>query len=76
LSTILLVKPTFTKPPVLDNGVLKVAGVFPTTPMNIAFEATYENINGRLRMAGLKITPVKAEDLAGPKAGQQVDPQP
>jgi len=76
MSTILLVKPSFTKPPVLSNGVLKVAGVFPTAPTRIAFEATYVSVNGRMRLAGLKITPVKSEAEVGTTSGKKVDKEP
>lgn len=76
MSTVLLVKPSFTKPPVLSNGVLKVVGFFPTAPTRIAFEATYASVNGRMRLAGLKITPVKAEAEAGTTSGKKVDKQP
>ena len=76
MSTVLLVKPRFTKPPVLSDGVLKVAGFFPTAPTRIAFEATYASVNGRMRLAGLKITPLKAEAGAGTTSGNKVDKQP
>ncbi|MGE0240002.1 MAG: hypothetical protein AB7F09_16900 [Parvibaculaceae bacterium] len=76
MSTILLVKPSFTTPPALDKGVLKVAGVFPTSPTQIAFQATYVNVKGRMRLAGLKITPTKAAADAATTAGKKADQQP
>lgn len=73
LSPVLLVKPVFRKPPVLAKGVLQVTGVFPTKPTRIAFEATYMSVEGRMRLAGLKITPMKNEAATGTNSGKKVD---
>ncbi|MFO0994532.1 MAG: hypothetical protein U1E67_21670 [Hyphomicrobiales bacterium] len=68
MSALMMLKPTFTKPPVVENGQLKVVGFFPTTPIRINFAISYAQQNGQARIATLNITPAKVTAAAGDAA--------
>lgn len=68
MSALLMLKPTFSKPPVVENGQLRIVGFFPTTPMRIDFAMTFAQQNGQPRIAGLALNPVKATAAAGGNA--------
>lgn len=64
MSALTLLKPIFTKPPVVENGQLRIFGYFPTTPIQINFTMTYAQQNGQPRLAGVSITPVNVTGSA------------
>jgi len=64
MSALTMIKPVFARPPAIENGQLKIAGYFATTPIQINFTMTYAEQNGQPRLAGVSITPVKADAAA------------
>lgn len=70
MSALLMLKPTFAKPPVVENGQLKIVGYFPTTPMRINFSITFAQQNGQPRIAGLALSPAKATAAADGTTGK------
>lgn len=68
LSALMMLKPVFTNPPVIDNGQLRIAGYFATTPIRINFTMSFAQQNGVPRIANLNIVPVKATAAAGDEA--------
>jgi len=64
MSALVMLKPTFTKQPAVENGQVKIVGYFATTPIRINFSMTYAQQNGQPRIAGLAINPTKATAAA------------
>jgi hypothetical protein len=60
LFAVALTAPHLTTPPTLDGeGRLRLTGVFPTTPLQIAFDLLFENAGGQWRLFGISVaTPV------------------
>jgi hypothetical protein len=60
LFAVALTAPQLTTPPTLDGeGRLRLTGVFPTTPLQIAFDLLFENAGGQWRLFGISVaTPV------------------
>jgi len=65
MSALMMLKPVFSKPPAIENGQLKIAGYFATTPIRIRFTMSFAQQNGQPRIASLNIVPVKATAAAG-----------
>ena len=66
MSALTMLKPTFSKPPVIENGQLKIVGFFPTSPIRINFALSFTQQKGQSpRIANLRIVPVKAAASAG-----------
>ena len=60
-----MLKPTFSKPPVIENGQLKIVGYFATSPIRINFTMSFAQQNGQTRISNLNIVPVKATAATG-----------
>jgi hypothetical protein len=61
MSAVALVTPQLVAGPVLDqNGMLRMAGVFPMQPVQINFDIIYQQVEGRWRVFGITATPVAA----------------
>jgi hypothetical protein len=60
LFAVALTAPHLTTPPTLDGeGRLRLTGMFPTTPLQIAFDLLFENAGGQWRLFGISVaTPV------------------
>ena len=60
LFAVALTAPQLTTAPTLDGeGRLRLTGVFPTTPLQIAFDLLFENAGGQWRLFGISVaTPV------------------
>ena len=76
MSAFMMMRPVFTAPPQVANGQLKLVGYFPTAPIRINFVVTYARQDGKVKLAGLAITPSKVEGgakapaAAGANAGK------
>jgi len=56
LAPIVVVEPTLTAPPTINpQGMLHVAGVFPTRPLQVSFEMLYQNVGGAWRLFGIGV---------------------
>jgi hypothetical protein len=56
LFAVALTAPRLTTPPTLDGeGRLRLTGVFPTTPLQIAFDLLFENAGGQWRLFGISV---------------------
>jgi hypothetical protein len=61
MSPVALVTPQLVAGPLLDqNGMLRMAGVFPMQPVQINFDLIYQQVEGRWRVFGITATPVAA----------------
>jgi hypothetical protein len=71
LSPVFFINPTLVQQPAVDrNGVLRLAGYFPTKPERIIFDMSFQQADGRWRLLGLiaDIVAVPSEQVAnGPK---------
>jgi hypothetical protein len=71
MSPVALVTPQLVAGPVFDqNGMLRMAGVFPMQPVQINFDIIYQQVDGRFRVFGITATPVvaTAQPTAPPRA--------
>ncbi len=60
LSTTLLVPPTYTQAPqVVQNGVFRVQGIFQLRPRSVGFDLYYQWEQGRWKIYGIDIIPLK-----------------
>ncbi len=50
-----LVQPRDTAKPVIENGRLRLVGLFPTAPMQVNYDLTFEPIGGQWRLFGLAV---------------------
>lgn len=69
MSAFTMMRPVFTAPPQVTNGQLKIVGYFPTAPIRINFVMTYAQQGGKVKLAGLAVTPSKVEAGAKPAQG-------
>jgi hypothetical protein len=70
LSAIAVLTPGFVKPPEIDkDGFLRVAGAFPSQPLQLNFSLAYQMIDGRWRYAGLAAAAEPVHVAAGGPAG-------
>lgn len=73
LFAVALTAPRLTTPPSLDGeGRLRLTGVFPTTPLQIAFDLLFENAGGQWRLFGISVATPAAP--APPKTAMQKAP--
>ena len=76
MSPVAVISPQLTEPAgITPQGLLSVAGVFPTQPMLIKFQTVYQPVNGRWRLFGLsvdtmsqQVAPVASAQPAAPPA--------
>jgi hypothetical protein len=57
----LVVTPVFQFPPAIQNGLLRIRGVFPLRPTPIGFDLLYQNVNGQWRLFGIAVIPLVAQ---------------
>ena len=56
LFAVAIMAPQLTAAPALDeNKMLRMAGLFPTQPMNIKFDLIFENVEGQWRLFGISV---------------------
>jgi hypothetical protein len=60
LSNTLLVAPTFDIGPRIENGLLRMRGVFPLRPNPIAFDLLFQSVEGRWALFGVALAPAAA----------------
>jgi hypothetical protein len=61
LAPIVLFQPTLTQEPrVGADGLLQLKGYFPTKPLRIGFDLTYQNVEGAWRLIAMQISPTQA----------------
>jgi hypothetical protein len=53
---VLLIVPRFHAPPQMENGRLRLRGVFPTMPLAIDFDLLFEKSGGAWRLFGIAVT--------------------
>jgi hypothetical protein len=61
LSYALVVTPVFQFPPAIQNGLLRIRGVFPLRPTPIGFDLLYQNVGGQWRIFGIAVIPLVAQ---------------
>jgi hypothetical protein len=61
LSYTLVVTPVFQFPPALQNGLLRVRGLFPLRPTPIGFDLLFQNVGGQWRIFGIAVIPLVAQ---------------
>ncbi len=57
----LVVTPVFQFPPAIQNGLLRIRGVFPIRPTPIGFDLLYQNVGGQWRIFGIAVIPLVAQ---------------
>jgi hypothetical protein len=67
LSNTLLVSPTFDIGPRIENGMLRMRGVFPLRPNGIAFDLLFQPVQGRWALFGIALAPASAVAPAQPR---------
>ena len=62
LSAVAVMTPKLDPKPVLNkkNNTLRIKGVFPGKPVGIGFDLIYQVVNGRWRLFGISVNPVKS----------------
>jgi hypothetical protein len=60
LSPVTLVMPQATQPPKIENGRLRLIGLFPTQPMQVRYDLMYEPVAGVWQLFGLAVNLDKA----------------
>jgi hypothetical protein len=45
----------------MQNGLLRIRGVFPLRPTPIGFDLLYQNVNGQWRIFGIAVIPLVAQ---------------
>ncbi len=55
LSPVVVVTPELTSPPVIDQGLLRLKGLFPTKPRNVAFDLLFQPVEDRWRLFGISV---------------------
>jgi hypothetical protein len=59
LGNTLVVAPTLQYPPaIVQDGLLRVRGLFPLRPAPIAFDLLFQNIAGQWRIFGIAVSPI------------------
>jgi hypothetical protein len=58
LSNTLLVSPNFEIGPTIQDGLLRVRGVFPLRPTGIGFDLLFQPVQGRWALFGIALVPV------------------
>src|SRR5262249_13365177 len=67
-----LVAPQLASPPALDsNGMLRLAGHFPTQPLQIRFDLLYQNVDRSWRLFGISVQTPDVGSQANLPATQQ-----
>jgi hypothetical protein len=70
LFAVALAAPQLSTPPYLDpNKMLRLTGYFPTRPLQINFDLTFQNVGGHWRLFGLSVATPQAPEP--PKAEAQ-----
>ncbi|TIX51149.1 hypothetical protein [Alteraurantiacibacter aquimixticola] len=65
LSAIAVLEPQLALPPMIEpNGMLRLAGYFPSAPQQVNFDLLYEPLNGRWRLYGVAINVTPATPAA------------
>lgn len=60
-----LLAPQFTEAPVLDqNGLLRLAGYFPTRPQQISFDLVFQVVSGQWRLLAISVATPEASQVA------------
>jgi hypothetical protein len=57
----LVVTPVFQFPPAIQNGLLRIRGVFPLRPTPIGFDLLFQNVSGQWRIFGIAVIPLVAQ---------------
>ncbi len=70
LSSVATMAPKLSQAPALDpvSNRLRMTGVFPGQPIGIAFDLLFEPVNGKWRMFGIAVQPVKVTAAVAPDA--------
>jgi hypothetical protein len=55
LAPVSFINPRFTTKPVIENGRLRLVGLFPTAPMRVDYDLTFEPAGGQWRLFGLSV---------------------
>lgn len=65
LSRVLLLSPDLTEPPsISSDGTLRMAGIFPTSPVQITFAMAFRPIAGIWRIEGLSVSTLPGPGVA------------
>lgn len=67
LAPVAVLDPVFTEPPaIVDGGLFRLRGYFPSRPLELRFELVFQSIDGRWRLSGLTVDPVEVVDPPAP----------
>jgi hypothetical protein len=66
VSPVAILPPQFVQPPAIDGqGLLRLAGLFPSQPLQLRFSLAYQMVEGRWRYVGLAVDARPAQAQAG-----------
>ncbi len=76
LSPILYFTPKLFRPPIIGpDGLLRMAGFFPTSPERVNFELVFQRVGGRWRIFGIGVTTSSPDATAAlPSTSQSTEP--
>jgi hypothetical protein len=67
LSNTLLVTPTYDIGPRIENGLLRMRGVFPLRPAGVAFDLLFQSVQGRWALFGIALAPAATVPATAPR---------
>jgi hypothetical protein len=71
LFAVALIAPQMTAPPRIDNGMLRLTGLFPMEPSHIPFDLLFQNVANQWRLFGISVqvpnTPVAEQKKQQPQ---------
>jgi hypothetical protein len=67
LSPVTLLQPSLVAPARIENGLLRMTGFFPSQPMRVMYDLSYEPIGGRWQLQGIAVNLVNSQQAVAPK---------
>ena len=67
LSPILFLNPVLTRPAVVENGRLRLVGSFPSKPMAVNFDLSFEPSEGRWKLFAISVSLAPGQRSAAPR---------
>jgi hypothetical protein len=67
LAPVVFITPQLSQQPIMENGRLRLIGFFPTQPMRLDYDLTFEPSNGVWRLFGLSVNLTNVAPTSQPK---------
>ena len=74
LAAVAIAGPQLSTPPYIDpDKMLRLTGYFPTRPLQINFDLTFQNVTGQWRLFGISVATPQAPEVPQPTAPPSAD---